>query len=139
MKKYIFLLLAGVLFLAAAPAQAQLLNSAFTMTGNGDTIRDSGTKYLTLTLKDTYANVSFQLVGTKLFGTVAGTATLQCSNDGTNYVTVTNAAVFTYTNTATQTTIWEIGASKELFYRIATVGSGTSTYTHKGYVVPRKL
>jgi hypothetical protein len=136
MKKFISIL-AISLCMFAGVANAQGLSSAFQMTGNGDTIRDTGTKYLTLKTVNDYANVSFQLVGTKLFGTVAGTATLESSNDNVNFVTVPTMAVFTYTNTATQTTIWEVAANKQLFYRIKTTGSGTSTYTHKGYVVPR--
>lgn len=129
MKKLIFLLALG-LFAFGANAQTS-------MTGSGDTIANTATKYLTLTVKGAATNVSLQIVTTKINGTVAGTSILQASLNGTNYVDISTDTLAN-TNVTTNTKIWNVTPNKYLYYRIKTTGVGTMSASHAGTVLIRQ-
>jgi len=142
MKKFILGLL--VCFALCSTQNASAQSSAYTMTGNGDTITNAGTKTNTLKLADGYATVSVQSVVTKISGTVAGTLTLQGSNDGTNYVTCDTTyislgvATATATNVATQSHVFNLNRNPYLWYRVSYTGSGTMAAKMSSYLVPKK-
>lgn len=142
MKKIIFAIAICIASFTASQAQ---IESAFTMTGNGDTITNTGTKTNTLKVKTSANVVGIHTVITKISGTVAGTVTLQGSNDGTTYLTVdTTLAVskkvtFTATNTATQGVYFTIKDSPYLYLRISYTGSGTMAASMRSYLVPRQF
>jgi len=74
----------------------------------------------------------------KLSGTVAGVATLKGSLNGSDWVTA-DTLTYTVTDLATQNKVWLIDGAPFLFYRVETVGSGTSSYTVAGQILSRKL
>lgn len=133
MKKLILILAASMLFAFQAKPQSILMV--------GDTVVNTATVNMDLKTVNNYDNVSFQLIATKLTGTVAGTAILQASNDGTNWLTINTAGAdtFTVTNVATQSYFWNELPNHYLWYRINVVGSGTSTYIVKTYAMPRNF
>lgn len=115
-----------------------------TMTLSGDTVVNTGTKFCSLRLAQSYKKVTVQALITKISGTVAGTLTLQGSIDGTNWVTADTAsfvtegaATFTATNVATQNKTWIMNGDPYLWYRLSYTGTGTMSATLKGYVLPR--
>jgi hypothetical protein len=112
------------------------LLSSYSLTS--DTVTNTGTSYLQITLNNYYEKVSFQPVVTKVSGTAAGTVTLQGSVDGTNYVTVSsdysNARTMTVTNVTTSTAFFVVTSSPYRYYRLSYTGSGTMVCTLKGYV-----
>lgn len=120
MKKFIFLFAA--MFAIAISANAQVS----TMTGSADSVSGTGTKYLTVTVNGAKSVTSFQLICTKIRGTVSGTATLEASIDGTNYTTIDGKSAYTVTNTATQNTNWYLTPSAFQYYRIKIVGGGAN-------------
>lgn len=133
--KKILLILAASALLFSGEIKAQ----AVQMTGS-DTVVNAATVNLDLKTNNAYNNVSFQLVTTKLTGTVAGTAKLQASNDGTNWLTINTAGAdtATITNVAAFSYFWNEAPNHYLYYRLNIVGSGTSTYIVRAYVMPRK-
>jgi hypothetical protein len=137
-KKLYFLLAIAFGVLASVNVQAQA--TVYTMTHSGDTVTNTGTKTVDLEVKNFYQTVSLQLKITKISGTVAGTVTLQGSEDGSNYVTIdsgvtaTSAETFTATNVATQTTIFIVNGSPYRHYRMSYTGSGTMAARIYGYV-----
>lgn len=132
MKKLLFLSLA--LFAFMANSNAQLV----TMTGSGDSIVNSGTKYLTYNLDGNVVASSIQVIFTKTSGTSAGKATVEYSIDGTNYHRV-QLDSFNVANTTTQSRIWTLNVPNSYKYvRIKVVGSGTSRYRLNGLIYLRK-
>ena len=103
-----------------------------TFTSNGDTVTNTGTKTLTLPVLPFYDAASFQVVNTKISGTVAGNTLFQASNDGTNYVTLDT---LTNTDQTTNTKIFTDVPSRYRFYRLSSTGSGTMAYRTYGYAV----
>lgn len=101
-----------------------------------DTVVNAGTEYATLKVANSGSNVSVQIVATKISGTVAGTAVLQASNDGVNYVSI-GADTLTLTNVTTNTHLWSVSANPYIYYRVKVTGSGTMVATIKGYLVRR--
>lgn len=103
-----------------------------------DTITNSGSGYVDYTLTNYYEKVTFQPVVTKLSGTAGGTVTLQVSNDGTNYVTISStyasATTMSVTNVTTNTTMLTVTSSPYRYYRLSYTGSGTMSCTLKGYL-----
>jgi hypothetical protein len=98
----------------------------------GGTVTNTGTGTLTVaSVKNSYDYVSLQAIFTKTSGTLGGTATLQWTLDGTNYVTVptaatvAGAATYTVTDTATQSVIFTIKNDCALGYRVSWTGTGT--------------
>lgn len=114
--------------------------SVVTMTNSGDTVVNTGTKTVNQEVRGWYETVNIQVVATKISGTVAGTMTLQGSNDGSNYSTIDTAIVksrystFTATDVATQTTHFVIEGSPYRYYRVSWTGSGTMSARIYGYV-----
>lgn len=132
MKKLLFLSLA--LFAFMANSNAQLV----TMTGSGDSIVNSGTKYLSYNLDGNVVASSIQVIFTKTSGTSAGKATVEYSIDGTNYHRV-QLDSFNVANTTTQSRIWTLNVPNSYKYvRIKVVGSGTSRYRLNGLIYLRK-
>jgi hypothetical protein len=88
--------------------------------------------------------VPIQYVGTKVSGTVAGTATLFGSIDGINFVQVPTTLIlegvnaYTNTNVTTNTIQWTLNKNPYLYYRVAVVGSGTMVLTATAYVLAQR-
>lgn len=109
---------------------------------NTDTTTNTGTSYVGVTVNNYYKELSVHCVVTKISGTVAGTVTLQGSNDGTNYVTVStsysDAQTLSCTNQTTNSKLFTITGSPYKYYRLSYTGSGTMAATVRGYLVPNK-
>lgn len=74
---------------------------------------------------------TFQYVGTKLSGTVAGKVYLQGSLDGVNYF---NSDSLVLADVTTQTKIFDVSAKKRLKWRFSVVTTGGSqALVNKGY------
>ena len=131
MKKLISLFVLSLLFTLQIFAQ----NAVITMTGSGDTVKDAGTDYVQLQVQRYYKSVSIQAVATKVGGTVDGTALLQGSNDGTNFVNM-NTDTLDLTDVTTNTKIWVVNGSPYSRYRITFLGVGTDTFKIAGYLLP---
>lgn len=107
-----------------------------------DTTVNTATGYVGITLSNYYKTVSFMAVVTKISGTVAGTVTLQGSNDGTNYVTVSSsfsdAQTLSPTDQTTNAKLFVVTGNPYKYYRLSYTGSGTMSATIKGYCVPNR-
>ncbi len=107
---------------------------------NTDTITNAATKYLTLLVKNPYQNVVIQPVVTKISGTAGGTVTLQVSNDGTNYATISslysNYQTLSVANVTTNTQLFVVTGSPYYYYRLKYVGSGTMACKITGLILP---
>lgn len=116
------------------------MRSSYNLTS--DTATNSGTTYVGITTTNSYSTVTIQAVVTKISGTVAGTVTLQGSDDGTNYVTVSSSfatsTTHTATNVATSTKHFIITGNPYKYYRLSYTGSGTMSAILKGYLMPNK-
>lgn len=123
----LFMMLVGCLSLNA---------QSVTMTNSGDTIVDTGSKYLILKVNNKASNVAFQAVVTKVSGTVAGTVLLQGSIDGVNYKDISTDTL-NLTDVATQSYLWTVSANPYLYYRLAGTGSGTMSAILTGYAIRR--
>lgn len=116
MKKFIFsLLVFSLAFVTAGTSQA------LRFTGS-DTVVNSATVNIDLKVLGAYNSGAFQVVVTKVSGTVAGNAIFQGSVDGINYVNIDTLAT---TNVATQTKIFTDLPVKYPFYRVSYTGTGT--------------
>lgn len=141
MKKIVAIVCLFVAMVAASEskAQVQTMTSATTYS-----VVDTGTINLGLKLNEPWATVSIQYIGTKVSGTVGGTAKLWGSIDGTNYVLAPNLMfkdtlnAYTNTDVTTNTKIWVVDRSPYLYYRVAVAGTGTMVATVAAYVLPRK-
>lgn len=106
------------------------------------TTTNSGSSTLTLPLTLWYNTVTIQSVITKVSGTVGGTATLQGSIDGTNFVTVSSAYAdvtsYTPTDQTTNSKLFIVTGSPYRYYRISYTGTGTMVATQKAYILPNK-
>lgn len=135
MKKFLFLFACLIGCLTANTASAQSFTLLSPHGGTTDSVTDAGTNYLTKQINGAASVVTVQLVITKISGTAAGTAVLQGSINGTNYVTLhyaTGGATtgsqndsFTLTNVTTQSVSWVIAPSHYNYYRVSVTGSGT--------------
>lgn len=100
-----------------------------------DTITNAGTVTMSSAIvKGAPNQTTVSATFTKLTGTVAGTATLLGSLNGTDWASASSTS-YTVTDVATQTTSWPLTGKNYLYYRVNVVGSGTSTYTVKGQVL----
>lgn len=135
------LMLAFALCLGFLASNAQ--TPTVQMTGT-DTVITTGVVNLDLTLNNDYNSLTLQLVTTKIgTTTVAGSAILQASNDGTNYITIANddtlmADTATITNVAAFSCFFNVTPARYKYYRIKTTGSGSGSYVVRGYAQPRK-
>lgn len=140
MKKIISILSLCFIFAFANESKAQTQS----MTATTYTVIDTGTINLGLKLNESWDIVTVQYKGVKVSGTVAGTATLQGSVDGTNFSTIDarmfrdSLNAYTNTNVATNTKIFVLNKSPYLYYRVAVVGSGTMNLVVSAIVLPRK-
>jgi hypothetical protein len=102
-----------------------------------DTNTNVETRYITTTLLPSNSgNMTFQYVGSKVSGTVAGVVKLQGSLDGVNYLPEPDTLALT--DVATNTKIWDITGKKRIKWRIAVTTSGTTKVANKGYFTERK-
>lgn len=125
MKKFIIALLAFVAFVTTSFAQSK---QTLTLTGAGDSIVNTGTKYLSTPIDGYAVAATIHVIFTKTSGTAAGKATIEYSTDGTNYYRV-NTDSLNITNVTTQGKLWTIPTPSAYPYvRIKIVGSGTSRY-----------
>ena len=123
--KYLFSILFLVLALSFSnEAKAQQILT-LTRVGVTDTVVNTATVNLTLTVRGKYQSGVIQVVNTKVDGTVAGNSLLQASVDGTNYVTLDT---LTNTNVATNTKIFVLTNPAYPYYRISNTGTGTVRY-----------
>lgn len=129
--KKIFTLALMLLTFAAFAQNMPTNNVAKTMTGG--TLTNSGTTYVTQTIDRLYEVCSFQVVCTKVSGTLNGYVSLQYSNDGTNYIEVDITDTLHISNQTTNTKVWVITHNKAAYYRLACVGRTTQSITVAGY------
>ena len=164
MKKILSIALGLLLTLGAS---AQSITTASNLVGGayGNTIdtvdnTDNITKYIKVT--SAWQAMSIQVVITKISGTVGGTVTLVGSNDGTNFVDISQPSVaitalrpaytdtLTPTNQTTNTKVWVIPTqgtanvstnipvyAPYLYYGVKYVGTGTMSAKFRAYLVPR--
>lgn len=122
--------LMGALY--AHQAQAQLLRTVVPVK---DSCVNADTTFVTVS-PTSNAAVAFHLGATKVSGTVAGSATLQGSLDGTNWVAVDTAV--TLTNVAYNLATFEPTKLSFVKYRIQVITSGTCKIKPiRGYWVQR--
>lgn len=100
------------------------------------TVTDSGSDTLDVSIPGYQAVVGIQFVATKGSGTVAGTARLYGSIDGTNYVATGDT--LTLTNVTTNSVIWSKTTPVYTKYRIIATGSGTMVATISAKAIARK-
>ena len=130
MKKFLCsLLVCAMAYTAGAQVQNMVATNGLTV----DTISNTGSlnKNLTLKVKES-GSISLVLTITKISGTVGGTATLQGSNDGTNYADLQTA--YTITD-ASQVKSYDFDKTKYLYYRFKCAGTGTMSASVKANVL----
>lgn len=127
-KLFLFISLLSLINLSAQ-------NSVTPMTGNGDTITNTGTDYVQYQVDYNYENVSFQAIVTKISGTVDGTGLLQGSIDGTNFKDL-NTDTLDLTDQTTNKKIWVLTGSPYKYYRVTYLGAGTMAAKIYGYLLP---
>ncbi len=136
MKKFLIIALSFLLSFSA-------FSQAITMTTSGSPVTNTGVATSTLKSTGNTELVGIQAVFTKTSGTLAGTATLQGSIDGVNYVTLPTAGVigaastYTVTDTATQSVIFVVNRNGFLYYRISWTGTGTMVGTLASYILAK--
>ncbi len=103
--------------------------SAFSQTASNPTgaILNTSVDTMSLTTIRDYESAGVQVVVTKATGTMAGTAILYGSLNGTNYVSTGDT--LTLANSTTNTTIWTKTAPVWKYYRILVGGATTVTGT----------
>lgn len=127
MKKSFF-----VLFLVGTVASSFAQVSTLMPLILGDTIANTGTVTKTLPrITDAPSGVALFTVLNKISGTGAGTAQLQVSLDGTNYVN--SGSAFTITNVTTQATVFTVPAPVFEYVRVLFTGSGTESVQVRMY------
>ena len=105
---------------------------------------NTGTGTNVYEIKSGYESLTIQSVVKKTSGTVAGTVTLQGSNDGTNYVTVAAAyalgsvVTFTATDVSVQSVQFVVTGNPYKYIRVSYTGSGTMVATLKSYLIAQK-
>lgn len=127
MKKFILILIVFIGITASSNAQMIMSGS--------DTIFNGAVVSVTQDISKAYDVVSFQAVVTKLTGTVAGTVMLEGSNDGTNYLSISDT--LTLTDVTTNTKLWTVDKAPYKYYRLKGTGSGTMSAIISGYCVPK--
>lgn len=115
--KFLSLIFGFMLFMSVQ-TKAQVIT---TFTGS-DTIVNTATVNCDLILRNAYTSGAFQVVNTKVSGTVAGNTLFQGSVDGTNYVTLDTLV---NTDQTTNTKIIIQTPPTYPYYRFKYTGSGT--------------
>lgn len=135
--------LLSIVFVFCLSLGAMAQTSAVTMTVSGSPVTNGGVATATATINGKYETATIQAVFTKTSGTLAGTATLQASLDGTNYATVATqatvagAATYTVTDVASQSVIFIINKAPYRFYRVSWTGTGTMVGTISATILPK--
>ncbi len=129
--RFFILMLFALIFSVSAYSQTR----AGIMTGSGDTLVNTATKDLLFKVTTSNEVASFQVVNTKLSGTVAGSSFFQASNDGVNFI---NLDTLVNTNVTTNTKFFVDSPTKYLWYRIRWTGSGTMSAIPRGFVILRR-
>lgn len=119
MKRCILFLLAALVITASAQAQ-------ISSTKTSDTVATATTTYLTYTSLNSGVK-SFQVVVTKISGTLAGTCLLQGTLDGTNWTNV-NTDTLTLANSTTNQKTWLLAGTYYKSYRVAVTNTGTNSF-----------
>jgi len=102
----------------------------------GDTVLNTATVNHSLKLPLYYPVGSFQVVNTKVSGTVAGNSIFEGSDDnGTTWIQLDTLV---NTNQATNTKIFDATPAKYLHYRVRTTGTGTMVMKSKTWAVLRR-
>ena len=122
MKKIISFLLCITLLTVAAEAQTAFRYTTANPTG---AFVNTAVDTMYFNLAKPYSHVSIVPVFIRATGTMAGTAILSCSVDGTTYV---NTDTLTMTNAATNSVLWEKVSSCR-YWRIIRSGATTVTGT----------
>jgi environmental stress-induced protein Ves len=136
MKPFIALLLIFSLALFASPPA----HSQSTMTASKNILTNADTSTHQLDLAGQINNfevITVQVIGTKTSGTVAGTAVLTGSLDGTNYFAV-GADTLTLANVATNSKVWQVDKSRYRYYRVKVITSGTQVSSYVCKLFGRK-
>lgn len=137
--------------------QSGLTNGVYNMLTPYSTVKDSvtntGSGTLTLQVQNWYEVVTMQINAHKISGTVAGTITLQGSNDGTNFIAVPTTyiktgahspgvfggvATATATDVTDQSFAFTVFGSPFEYYRFSWTGSGTMLATQTAKLFPNK-
>ena len=135
MKKLLSILMIATLAFTAVETKAQ----SAVLVSSTDTLNNTETAYISLpTLTGGYYSIGIQAVVTKVSGTVGGTAIIQGSLDGTNYVTI-GSDTLTFSDQATNTKVWAITPSVYQYHRVKFVSSGTQVSIPKVYYKLSKL
>lgn len=123
MKKTIFLSLFLMVISFAGIAQS------FNQTASNSTgaILNASLDTMNFSTVQSYTSVGIQPVITKATGTMAGTAVLYGSINGTNFVAAGDT--LTFTNVTTNTTVWTKTNPVFTYWRIITSGATTVTGT----------
>jgi len=121
MRKLIFILVCG-LFSITATAQTPFKYTTANPTG---AFTNTAADTMNYTLAKSYSLIAIQPVITRATGTMAGTAILSYSVNGTQFV---NTDTLTMTNAATNTTVWN-KTSAARYWRIIRSGATTVTGT----------
>jgi hypothetical protein len=126
MKKFLFLAISFTIGLASI-AQTDSLKSQYSLTV--DTVTNAGTNYLTSVKAKNKVPALIVFNAAKISGTVAGTASLEASVDGTTwysyYGSKDSTYSFTLTNVSAQAYRWELPQLNDLYVRVKVTGSGT--------------
>lgn len=95
-----------------------------------DTVANAGNSEHVISVSGSYNNGVFQVVGTKISGTIAGKTYLMGSVDNTNFVKLDSV---TNTNVTTNTKIFTQTRPMYPYYKIRSEGSGTMSLQTKCY------
>lgn len=136
MKKLILLLLT-VFTLNASASSVTNLYSSYGSSSLIDTVTNTGTGYLEVTVNGVYQQLSFQVVITEISGTTDGNVILQGSVDGTNFVSI-GADTLDAADVASQSHVFICDNAKYLKYRVSWTGTGTmsASFTAKLFAQP---
>lgn len=120
-------LIAIVAMIATISIQAQSME---VFSKNNSTLTNADTLDLVWKKKAGAANLSIQVINTRVSGTVAGKTFLEQSLDNVTFVKIDS---ITNANKAVNTKIFNVTSPQGLYYRIRNVGSGTMSYKSKAY------
>lgn len=131
MKKFAILLLIAVGFGSLkAHAQSRLINP------NGlllDTASQAAAEGPSAPVKGTCKTFNMIIVTTKISGTVAGTITWQCSDDGINYIPIPGSTAATLTDQAGAKAYGYAEVDKKFpYYKALITQTGTSSMSYSG-------
>jgi len=138
MKKLLFLLsmFAAMAFTIVPVTDCKAQLRTMTVTAADDTLVNGDTGYVSIQVNEFRSIITFELNVLKNSGTVAGTAILQGSFDGTNYVQIGSTA-YTITDVAAQYANWIVTPSSHIYYRIRVITTGTQSSSPSGKALIR--